>query len=129
MPTYEYRCKACEHELEAVQAFTDDPLTVCPECGGDLRKRFGAVGITFKGSGFYKTDSRSSGSPTSTSAGGDTDRAGDSSGGDSSGGDSSAGTSSSSDSSAGTSSSSDSSAGTSSGGDGGGPSSKAPAAT
>ncbi len=62
MPTYEYRCKACGHELEAVQAFTDDPLTECSECGGALRKKFGAVGITFKGSGFYKTDSRSSGS-------------------------------------------------------------------
>jgi putative FmdB family regulatory protein len=65
MPTYEYRCKACGHELEAVQAFTDDPLTECPECGGDLRKKFGTVGITFKGSGFYKTDSRSSASPSS----------------------------------------------------------------
>jgi putative FmdB family regulatory protein len=69
MPTYEYRCKACGHELEAVQAFTDDPLTVCPECGGDLRKRFGAVGITFKGAGFYKTDSRSSGSSGPAKAG------------------------------------------------------------
>lgn len=68
MPTYEYRCKACGHELEAVQAFTDDPLTACPECGGQLRKRFGAVGITFKGSGFYKTDSRSSGSSGPTKA-------------------------------------------------------------
>src|SRR5690349_12604861 len=60
MPTYEYRCKSCGHELEAVQAFSDDPLTECPSCGGELRKKFSAVGISFKGSGFYKTDSRSS---------------------------------------------------------------------
>ena len=59
MPTYQYACAACGHELEAVQAFTDDPLTVCPECGGQLRKRFSAVGVVFKGSGFYRTDSRS----------------------------------------------------------------------
>ena len=59
MPTYEYRCKECGEELEVVQAFTDDPLTECPNCGGPLRKVFGNIGITFKGSGFYKTDSRS----------------------------------------------------------------------
>ena len=62
MPTYEYRCKSCEHEFEIVQAFTDDALTECPECAGPLKKVFGNVGITFKGSGFYKTDSRSAGS-------------------------------------------------------------------
>lgn len=60
MPTYEYRCKDCDHELEAVQGFHDDPLTECPQCGGPLRKKFGSVGISFKGSGFYKNDSRSS---------------------------------------------------------------------
>jgi putative FmdB family regulatory protein len=60
LPTYEYACKACGHRLDAVQSFTDDPLTECPECGGDLRKVYGAVGIAFKGSGFYKTDSRAS---------------------------------------------------------------------
>ncbi|HEY4377394.1 MAG TPA: FmdB family zinc ribbon protein [Acidimicrobiales bacterium] len=59
MPTYEYRCKDCGHEFETVQAFTDDALTECPSCQGTLRKVFGNVGITFKGSGFYKTDSRS----------------------------------------------------------------------
>ena len=59
MPTYEYRCKDCGDELEVVQSFTDDALTTCPTCGGHLRKVFGNVGITFKGSGFYKTDSRS----------------------------------------------------------------------
>jgi putative FmdB family regulatory protein len=58
LPTYEYACTACGHRLDAVQSFTDDPLTVCPECGGALRKVYGAVGIAFKGSGFYKTDSR-----------------------------------------------------------------------
>jgi len=58
MPTYEYRCRNCGHEFEAVQSFTDDPLTECPRCEGPVRKRFGAVGISFKGSGFYKTDSR-----------------------------------------------------------------------
>src|SRR6058998_538137 len=59
MPIYEYRCKDCGEHLEVVQAFTDDPLTECPNCGGALRKVFGNIGITFKGSGFYKNDSRS----------------------------------------------------------------------
>jgi putative FmdB family regulatory protein len=58
LPTYEYACTACGHRLEAVQKFTDDPLTECPECGAALRKVFGAPGIVLKGSGFYKTDSR-----------------------------------------------------------------------
>ncbi|MQA26891.1 MAG: FmdB family transcriptional regulator, partial [Micromonosporaceae bacterium] len=58
MPTYQYACKACSHELEAVQSFTDDPLTMCPECSGQLRKVFSAVGVVFKGSGFYRNDSR-----------------------------------------------------------------------
>ena len=59
MPTYQYTCTACGEPLEAVQAFHDAPLTVCPSCGGALRKVFSAVGVVFKGSGFYKTDSRS----------------------------------------------------------------------
>ncbi|MGQ0624174.1 MAG: FmdB family zinc ribbon protein [Sporichthyaceae bacterium] len=59
MPTYQYACTACEHELEAVQKFTDDALTQCPACPGTLRKVFSAVGVVFKGSGFYRTDSRS----------------------------------------------------------------------
>ena len=59
MPTYDYRCKACGQELEVFQSFTDEPLTTCEACGGELRKLFGAPGIAFKGSGFYKTDSRS----------------------------------------------------------------------
>ena len=58
MPTYEYNCKNCGEHLEVVQSFKDDPLTTCPKCGGTLRKVFGAIGIAFKGSGFYKTDSR-----------------------------------------------------------------------
>ncbi|MHB1503806.1 MAG: FmdB family zinc ribbon protein [Acidimicrobiales bacterium] len=68
MPTYEYVCSACGEHLEVVQSFRDDPLTECPVCGGDLRKVFGNIGIVFKGSGFYKTDSRSSsGSKASSS--------------------------------------------------------------
>ena len=58
MPTYQYTCTECGEPLEAVQKFTDAPLTVCPACGGRLRKVFSAVGIVFKGSGFYRTDSR-----------------------------------------------------------------------
>ena len=59
MPTYEYACKSCGEHLEVVQSFKDEPLTECPNCGGNLRKVFGSIGIAFKGSGFYKTDSRS----------------------------------------------------------------------
>ena len=59
MPTYEYACKACGEHLEVVQSFKDDALTTCPACGGSLRKVFGSIGIAFKGSGFYRTDSRS----------------------------------------------------------------------
>lgn len=60
MPTYQYACKACEHRFDAVQAFSDPSLTECPECGGVLRKLYGSVGVVFKGSGFYRTDSRAS---------------------------------------------------------------------
>ena len=63
MPTYQYACTVCGHQLEAVQSFTDEPLTECPECQGRLRKQFSAVGVVFKGSGFYRTDSRSAGKP------------------------------------------------------------------
>jgi putative FmdB family regulatory protein len=69
MPTYEYRCKDCGEQLEVVQAFADDPLTECPRCGGNLKKVFNSVGIAFKGSGFYKNDSRSSSSSGSGSSG------------------------------------------------------------
>jgi putative FmdB family regulatory protein len=58
MPTYEYRCRACGHGFDIVQAFADDTLTICPACGGELRKIFAAPTITFKGSGFYATDNR-----------------------------------------------------------------------
>jgi len=60
MPTYEYACTTCDEHLEVVQSFRDDPLTTCPACGGGLRKVFSPIGVVFKGSGFYKTDSRSS---------------------------------------------------------------------
>jgi putative FmdB family regulatory protein len=60
VPTYQYTCTECGEPLEAVQKFSDEPLTVCPACGGTLRKVFSPVGIVFKGSGFYRTDSRKS---------------------------------------------------------------------
>ena len=58
MPTYQYACTACEHRFDAVQSFSDASLTECPECGGKLRKLYGSVGVVFKGSGFYRNDSR-----------------------------------------------------------------------
>ena len=58
MPTYEYACKSCGQHLEVVQSFKDDSLTTCAVCGGPLRKVFGSIGISFKGSGFYRNDSR-----------------------------------------------------------------------
>lgn len=73
MPLYEYRCKACAHQFEVQQSFSDDPLTVCPECQGELRKVFNPVGISFKGSGFYKNDSRGSSSTSSSGASSGTD--------------------------------------------------------
>jgi putative FmdB family regulatory protein len=68
MPTYEYRCKDCSHEFEIFQSFSDDALTECPQCSGPLRKVFGNVGISFKGSGFYKNDH---GSRAKSSSGGE----------------------------------------------------------
>ena len=74
MPTYSYRCTECDTAFDIQQAFTDDSLTVCPTCGGPLRKLFSAVGVSFTGSGFYRNDSRSadkkssSGSSSSSSA-------------------------------------------------------------
>ena len=67
MPTYEYECTKCGQRSEVVQKFTDAALTTCHECGGDLRKVYSAVGVVFKGSGFYKTDSRGTSSAASTS--------------------------------------------------------------
>ncbi|MDR3070629.1 MAG: zinc ribbon domain-containing protein [Propionibacteriaceae bacterium] len=59
MPTYQYKCRECDADLEVVQSFSDEPLTICPQCRGELRKVYSAVGVVFKGSGFYATDSRS----------------------------------------------------------------------
>ncbi|MDX6237917.1 MAG: hypothetical protein QOG10_2732 [Kribbellaceae bacterium] len=122
MPTYQYQCTECGNSLEVRQSFTDDALTVCPSCDGALRKVFNAVGVVFKGSGFYRNDSRSSststvpaksesGSSTESSAGssssssdsgstsssssGNGSSGGSSSGGSSSGGSSSSGSGSS----------------------------------
>ena len=116
MPTYQYRCTECGGELEAVQKFTDEPLTVHQDCGGRLRKVFSPVGIVFKGSGFYRTDSRkgstasepastspaasgSADSSSSSSAGGDKSGSSDKSSSSSSSGDKSTASSSSSSSS------------------------------
>ena len=112
MPTYQYACTACGHQLEAVQSFSDEPLTECPACEGRLRKMFNSVGIVFKGSGFYRTDSRSSGSESTSSS-----TPSKSSGSDSS----SSGTTT-------TSSSSSTSSSGSAGGSSGGGTGKAPAA-
>ena len=68
MPTYQYVCTECGEPLEVVQKFSDDSLTECPACGGRLRKVFSAAGIIFKGSGFYRTDSRSSGKSSAGSS-------------------------------------------------------------
>jgi putative FmdB family regulatory protein len=68
VPTYQYTCTECGEPLEAVQKFTDAPLTMCPVCGGRLRKMFSAVGIVFKGSGFYRTDSRNGSSAAAPAA-------------------------------------------------------------
>jgi putative FmdB family regulatory protein len=85
MPTYQYACTSCGEELEAVQKFSDEPLTECPACGGRLRKVFSPVGVVFTGSGFYKTDSRSSAKKkTSDSATKSEDKSSGSGSGDSS---------------------------------------------
>ncbi len=100
MPTYAYVCADCGHAFDAVQSFTEDSLTTCPKCSGRLRKQFGAVGVVFKGSGFYKTDSRTSsdkgaGSSSSSSSSGNGSSSKGSSGASSDGGGSSSSTSSS----------------------------------
>lgn len=69
MPTYSYACTECDNRFDIVQSFSDDSLTVCPQCTGKLRKLFNSVGIVFKGSGFYRTDSRGGSSTASESAG------------------------------------------------------------
>lgn len=70
MPTYQYRCADCGEELEIKQSFSDAALTTCPACNGDLRKVFGAAGVVFKGSGFYRTDSRAASNTTGSSSSG-----------------------------------------------------------
>lgn len=91
MPTYAYACTQCSHAFDAVQSFSEASLTVCPECGGALRKQYGSIGVTFNGGGFYRTDSRAasgkgsadssassgatSGSASSSSTGGNTSAA------------------------------------------------------
>ena len=68
MPTYQYACTECDHAFEQFQSFSEDSLTVCPRCEGRLRKVFNAVGVVFKGSGFYRTDNRSDAKSSSTAA-------------------------------------------------------------
>jgi len=68
VPTYSYACTECDNRFDAVQAFSDDALTECPKCQGRLRKLFGSVGVVFKGSGFYRTDSRDSKSSSTAAA-------------------------------------------------------------
>jgi len=109
MPTYSYRCTECDNAFDIHQAFSDDALTVCEVCGGRLRKLFNTIGVTFNGSGFYRTDSRASGS-------GGSDAAGGGSGSDSSGsGSSGAGSGSSGSGTSGSGSSGSGSSGSSSG--------------
>lgn len=119
MPTYAYACTACDNRFEVHQAFTDDALTECPQCQGQVRKLFNSVGIVFKGSGFYRTDSRS-GSSASTPA---------ASGASGSGESSPASTSSASSGSSSSSTGSSSSGSTSSGSGSSGSASKPAAAT
>lgn len=71
MPTYAYACKDCSHAFDIQQSFTDDSLTVCPECRGALRKKFNSVGVVFKGSGFYRTDSRAASNSVPAAVSGD----------------------------------------------------------
>jgi putative FmdB family regulatory protein len=73
MPTYAYACKQCGHRFDAVQSFADPTLTECPECGGALRKEYGSIGVTFNGSGFYRTDSRAGAKPGGAASSGGTD--------------------------------------------------------
>jgi putative FmdB family regulatory protein len=84
VPTYQYSCTDCGHFFEVFQSFSDDSLSVCPECDGKLRKVFNAVGVVFKGSGFYRTDSRGSSAgatgASSTSSSSDKSTSGDSAG-------------------------------------------------
>ena len=90
MPTYTYACTECDEQLEVVQSFDADPLTECPRCSGRLRKVFHPVGVVFKGSGFYRTDSRSSKTSTSSASSSTSSSSGSTAGKESSGTSSSA---------------------------------------
>ncbi|GAA1236494.1 FmdB family zinc ribbon protein [Oryzihumus leptocrescens] len=96
MPTYAYACTACDHRFEVVQSFSEDSLTECPQCEGRLRKLFNAVGVVFKGSGFYRTDSRSGSSSSVPAAKSESASSSDSSSSASTSGSSSASSTSSS---------------------------------
>ncbi|WP_315770882.1 FmdB family zinc ribbon protein [Rhodococcoides kroppenstedtii] len=111
MPTYSYACTECDNRFDIVQSFSDDSLTVCPQCSGKLRKLFNTVGIVFKGSGFYRNDSRGS-SSSSESAGSDSSSKESSPSSDKSSSGSSASSTSSSTGSTGSSSSSSSTSST-----------------
>ena len=91
MPTYAYACKQCGHRFDAVQSFAEPALTECPQCGGVLRKEYGSIGVTFNGSGFYRTDSRAgvSGPGSGSGSSGSSDSSGSPGSSGSSGGDSS----------------------------------------
>jgi putative FmdB family regulatory protein len=80
VPTYQYACTECSHAFEQFQSFSDDALTICPECDGRLRKVFNAVGVVFKGSGFYRTDSRTAPASTGGSSSSDPSSSSDKSG-------------------------------------------------
>ena len=92
MPTYAYACKQCGHRFDAVQSFADPALTECPECGGPLRKEYGSIGVTFNGSGFYRTDSRAAPKDSSGSSSSGSSSSGSSSSGSSGGGSASSST-------------------------------------
>ncbi|WP_427870699.1 FmdB family zinc ribbon protein [Leucobacter luti] len=85
MPTYAYRCADCGHAFDIYQSFSDDALTECPECGGKLRKVFGSLGVTFNGSGFYRTDSRAASGSAGSGSGSGSSSSGSGSGSGSSG--------------------------------------------
>ncbi len=89
MPTYAYACRECGHRFEAVQSFADATLTECPVCGGPLRKEYGSIGVTFNGSGFYRTDSRAAAKGGDSGSGSSSSSSSSSGSGDSSGGGSS----------------------------------------
>ena len=108
VPTYSYACTECDNKFDQVQAFTDDALTECPQCSGRLRKLFGKVGVVFKGSGFYRTDSREDSKKKSSSSSGGSSESSSSSSSSSDSSSSSSSTTSAGSSSSSTSSSSSS---------------------